>query len=206
MTKPSVSSPAWSRAQVFSGTRALARPLLSLQPTLQAEHRSAFPLLPLTKYMPMNAKSKSPFNQLHHVCIVVRDLDKAVACYESLGVGPWAEFPSLEAFRSELKVPDVEAFMGLRFRWCNLENIQLQLCEPGPGGSPQRAFLDQHGEGVFHLGFTVADLDASEADAGKLGQSPWMRGRLPDRSGFTYFDTRDQGAGVTLEIRANRRG
>lgn len=94
--------------------------------------------------------------------------------------------------------------MGLRCRFCNLENIQLQLCEPGPGASAQRAFLDTHGEGVFHLGFTVPDLDMGEADEATLGLSPWMRGRLPDRTGFTYFITRDQGAGVTLEIRANR--
>ena len=153
----------------------------------------------------MNSPLPSPFRLLHHVCIVVRDLDKSQAYYESLGVGPWTDFPPLEVFRNELKVPDVEAFMGLRFRWCNLDNVQLQLCEPGPGGSPQRAFLEARGEGVFHLGFTVNDLDAVERDAVKLGLSPWMRGRLPDRSGFTYFDTREQGAGVTLEIRANRR-
>ncbi len=142
---------------------------------------------------------------MHHVCIVVEDLDKAVAYYESVGVGPCTNFPSLETFRGDLSVPDVDAFMGLRFRWCNLENVQLQLCEPGLGGSPQRAFLDSHGEGVFHLGFTVNDLDSAEQDAVKLGLNPWMRGRLPDRSGFTYFDTRDKGAGITLEIRANRR-
>lgn len=148
--------------------------------------------------------STSPFRLLHHVCIVVRDLAKAQAYYESLGVGPWTDFPPLEIFRKELKVPDVEAFMGLRYRWCMLDNIQLQLCEPGPGGSAQRMFLEERGEGVFHLGFTVGDLDAAEGDAAQLGLTPWMRGRLPDRTGFTYFDTRDAGAGVTLEIRANR--
>lgn len=152
----------------------------------------------------MSDTASSPFRLLHHVCVVVRDLDKSVAYYESLGIGPWTDFPSLEVFRQELTVPDVDAFMGLRFRWCNLENVQLQLCEPGPGGSAQRAFLETHGEGVFHLGFTVGNLDAAEQEAAKLGLSPWMRGRLPDRSGFTYFDTRHEGAGVTLEIRANR--
>jgi catechol 2,3-dioxygenase-like lactoylglutathione lyase family enzyme len=151
----------------------------------------------------MNAPGSSPFCLLHHVCIVVRNLASAVTYYESLGVGPWTDFPSLEAFRQELQVPDVEAFMGLRFRFCNLDNVQLQLCEPGPGGSPQRAFLETHGEGVFHLGFTVPDLDAAEAGAAGLGLAPWMRGRLPDRTGFTYFDTRKD-AGVALEIRANR--
>jgi len=142
---------------------------------------------------------------LHHVCVVVRSLESAIAYYESIGVGPWHDFPSLEAFRHELEVPDVDAFMGLRFRYCNLDNVQIQLCEPGDGGSPQRAYLDTHGEGVFHLGFTVPDLDAAEATGAASGLIPWMRGRLPDRSGFTYFRTREQGAGVTLEVRANRR-
>jgi catechol 2,3-dioxygenase-like lactoylglutathione lyase family enzyme len=151
----------------------------------------------------MHAPTSSPFRLLHHVCIVVRNLESAVACYESLGVGPWTDFPSLEAFRQDLQVPDIEAFMGLQFRFCNLDNVQLQLCEPGPGGSPQRAFLDAHGEGVFHLGFTVPDLDAAESGAAELGLNPWMRGRLLDRTGFTYFNTRES-AGVTLEIRANR--
>ena len=80
--------------------------------------------------------------------------------------------------------------MRLRYRFCNFDNTQIQLCEPGEGGSAQRAFLDAHGEGVFHLGFTVPDLDAAEADSKALGLEPWMRGRLPDRSGFTYLARR----------------
>lgn len=153
----------------------------------------------------MSEPERGLFRALHHVCIVVRDIDSAMAYYESLGVGPWQDFPSLDIFRDELSMPDVDAFMQLRYRYCNLDNIQIQLCEPGEGGTPQRIFLDKHGEGVFHLGFTVPNLDAAEADSLALGLAPWMRGRLPDRSGFTYFDTRDQGAGVTLEIRANKR-
>jgi hypothetical protein len=96
--------------------------------------------------------------------------------------------------------------MQLRYRYCNLDNVQIQLCEPGEGASPQRAFLDTRGEGVFHLGFTVPDLNAAEANARKVGLDPWMRGRMEDGgSGFTYFNTRPRGAGVTLEIRANKR-
>ena len=144
------------------------------------------------------------FRSLHHVCIVVRSLDTAVRYYESIGVGPWHDFPPLAAFRHELQVPDTEAFLALRYRYCNLETVQIQLCEPGAGPSPQRKFLETHGEGVFHLGFSVPDLDAAEARGIEAGLVPWMRGRLPDRTGFTYFDTRDKGAGVTLEIRANK--
>lgn len=152
----------------------------------------------------MSAFQSTPFSTLHHVCIVVHDIESSLEYYESLGVGPWHDFPPLENYREGLKTPDVGAFMALRYKYCNLGNYQLQLCEPGAGSSPQRKFLDEHGEGVFHLGFTVPSLDGSEPRCSELGLTPWMRGRLPDGSGFTYFNTRHMGAGVTLEIRANK--
>ena len=141
------------------------------------------------------------FDQLHHICIVVENMDRAVAFYESIGIGPWRDFPSLEAFRGELEAPDVDDFMKLHYRYANLGNVQLQLCAPPPGNTLQRQFLDEHGEGVFHLGFTVPDCDAAEEQARSLGLAPKLRGRLPNRNGFTYFDTDDRGAGVTLQIR-----
>jgi methylmalonyl-CoA/ethylmalonyl-CoA epimerase len=54
---------------------------------------------------------------------------------------------------------------------------------------------------VFHLGFSVADVDAAEREGADLGLGVISRGRLLDRTGFTYFDTAQCGAGVTLEVR-----
>ncbi len=149
-------------------------------------------------------KQTDIFQTLHHVCIVVRDMEKSVAYYESIGVGPWHDFPSLEAFRGELDVPDADAFVKLHYRYANLGNVQLQLCAPPAGNTRQRRFLEERGEGVFHLGFTVSDCDQAETEAQALGLAIMMRGRLPNRSGFTYFDTAGLGAGVTLEIRASK--
>ena len=112
------------------------------------------------------------FDQLHHICIVVENLDRAVAFYESIGIGPWRDFPSLEAFRGELEAPDVDDFMKLHYRFASLGNVQLQLCAPPPGNTLQRKFLDEHGEGVFHLGFTVSDCDAARS---RPGRSVWHR-------------------------------
>jgi catechol 2,3-dioxygenase-like lactoylglutathione lyase family enzyme len=148
--------------------------------------------------------SPSLFQALHHICVVVPDLDAAVAYYTSIGVGPWTDFPSLEPYRHELQVPNADDFMRLKYRFANLGGVQLQLCEPPPGDTEQRRFLEQRGGGVFHLGFTVDDLDAAEAAANQHGMPTLMRGRLPDRSGFTYFDNRDQ-AGVVLELRQPRK-
>ena len=145
-------------------------------------------------------EQKHPFQSLHHICIVVPDLDAAVFYYESIGIGPWTDFPSLEPYRYELSVRNADDFMRLRYRFASLGTIQLQLCEPPIGDTEQRRFLEQRGGGVFHLGFTVHDLDAEEAAANQKGIPTLLRGRLPDRSGFTYFDNREQ-AGVVLELR-----
>jgi catechol 2,3-dioxygenase-like lactoylglutathione lyase family enzyme len=140
----------------------------------------------------------SPFRHLHHICLVVADIDRTQAYYESIGVGPWREYPPLTEY-TELEVPDREAFLEMRYRVADLENVQLQLCQPPERDCPQRRFLDTHGEGVFHLGFEH-DLDGSLAQGSALGLEVLMRGRRPDGSGFVYFDTRGP-AGVVLETR-----
>jgi catechol 2,3-dioxygenase-like lactoylglutathione lyase family enzyme len=141
------------------------------------------------------------FDRLHHICIVVRDVEKVAAWYASIGVGPWRDYPPLSGY-VELDVPDRAGFAGLVFKYADLGNVQLQLCRPGAEDSPQRRFLDAHGEGVFHLGFDVPDCDAAEAQGRAAGLDLLMRGRRADRSGFSYFDTAEQ-AGVVLEIRAS---
>lgn len=140
------------------------------------------------------------FDKLHHVCIVVHDIDKAQAYYESIGIGPWIAYPPLSEYEA-LEVPSREGFMAMQYRICNLPNIQLQLCQPDHNPSPQRLHLDTKGEGVFHLGFEVPDADAAEAGA---AMPVLMKGRRANRTGFTYYDTADK-AGVTLLTRATNK-
>ncbi len=142
----------------------------------------------------------SIFNTLHHICVVVRDIERTAAYYESIRIGPWQDYPPLSAY-AELDLPNPAAFKGLRFKFVNLDNVQLQLCQPGEEDGPQRRFLETHGEGVFHLGFDVADCDGAEKQGLALGLESLMRGRRDDRSGFTFFDTARE-AGVVLEIRS----
>lgn len=144
-------------------------------------------------------KDLAIFRQLHHVCIVVRDIDKSVAFYESAGVGPWKDFPPLDAY--ELDGYQRDAFLQMRYKFATLDNVQLQLCQPGAADTPQRRFLDTRGEGVFHLGFTVDSVDGARQQGRDASLLHLGSGRLDDRSGFTYFDTADKGAGVTLEVR-----
>ena len=140
------------------------------------------------------------FQELHHACIVVNDIGKAVAYHESVGIGPWHDYPPLTQV-THLDVPDREAFLDLTYKWANIRNMQLQLCEPGPGDTPQRRFFETRGEGVHHLGFVVPNCDAAAAEAVKAGLTIRAKGQRDDAGGFTYFDI--PGAPVTLEIRTS---
>lgn len=137
------------------------------------------------------------FQKLHHICIVVRDIDKTQAYYESIGIGPWEPYPPLSEY-VVLNVPNPGAFRKMQYRICNLPGVQLQVCQPGDEPSPQREHLETKGEGVFHLGFEVADADSAEAAAGIPVK---MSGRRANGKGFTYYDTAG-GAGVTLLTRS----
>jgi len=140
------------------------------------------------------------FEKLHHICIVVHDIDRTQAYYESIGIGPWVAYPPLTEYE-ELNVPNPVAFNRMQYRVCDLPGIQLQLCQPSDDPSPQREHLDTKGEGVFHLGFEVADADAAEKASGIPVK---MSGRRANGTGFTYYDTaRD--AGVVLLSRATNK-
>lgn len=144
----------------------------------------------------MSSPIPSPFRTLHHICIVVRDIDRAVRYYESIGIGPWQDYPPLTEYTS-LDVPDPEAFRALRYKLARLDNVQLQLCQPPEADCAQRRFLDAHGEGVFHLGFENR-LDAAEREAAAVGLRTMMSGRRGNGTGFIYFDTLDDAAVVLM--------
>ena len=82
------------------------------------------------------AQSPEIFQKLHHVCVVVPDIDAAVAYYESIGIGPWKDFPPLGELESNLSREELES---LNYKACDLANVQLQLCEPAPGTTFKRS-------------------------------------------------------------------
>lgn len=142
------------------------------------------------------------FAKPHHICIVVRDIEKTKNYYESIGIGPWTEYPPLVEY-TQLNVEDEAGFFDTRFVFTHVGNLQLQLAQPGEGKSHYKDFLETKGEGVFHLGFEVDDVDAAENELTDDGMEILASGRRNDGSGFTYLDTREQ-AGVTLLVRQTK--
>jgi len=116
-----------------------------------------------------------------------------------LGFGPFVDYPPLSEY-VKLNVPDLTGFHELRFKCAQIGPVQLQLCQPGEGDSLYKRFLDEKGEGVYHLGFVVDDVDDAEAGLKASGLHVLASGRRVDGSGFSYMDTADE-AGVVLLVR-----
>jgi methylmalonyl-CoA/ethylmalonyl-CoA epimerase len=89
--------------------------------------------------------------RIHHIDIVVKDLDLAAERYrEILGIESQAR-ESLDGRGIDL----------VRFK---IGETWLILVQPTRDDSPVAAFLERHGEGFFHMAFEVADIeDAARA-------------------------------------------
>ena len=151
-----------------------------------------------------NGNKKSPFSNLHHIAIVVRNMDEAIKFYTSIGVGPFRDYPPLKEY-IKLDVPDEVGFHNVKIKVVQIGPIQIQLIQPGEGKSLYKDFLAKKGEGVYHLGFVVDHVDDSEAGLKKLGLKVLSSGRREDGSGFSYLDTAGR-AGVVLLIRQSPGG
>jgi len=86
--------------------------------------------------------------KLHHIALVVRDIDKAVAYFKSLGIAVEGR---------EVKFPEAEP--AIRAKFIQVGPTPLEFIQPVRGPSSYREFLDNKGEGLHHVAFAVADLD-----------------------------------------------
>jgi len=95
------------------------------------------------------------FGRTVSVGLVTDDLERTLATYGQLGIGPWSIFEPASRRDARRAV----ARIG-RCHW--------ELIEPGEGSSGYRERLDQKGPGAHHLGMTsAAGFDAAIAALGR---------------------------------------
>src|SRR5215475_13513880 len=98
----------------------------------------------------------TPVQAINHIGIAVRSIDAERPFYEgTLG----AVFEGVE------EVPSQKVRVGF-FR---INDIRLELLEPTDPTSTVAAFLEKRGEGLHHLAFTVADIEARIAELKQSG-------------------------------------
>jgi catechol 2,3-dioxygenase-like lactoylglutathione lyase family enzyme len=149
--------------------------------------------------MKEDAQKSGPFSRLHHISIVVKDIEQAEKYYTSIGIGPFEDYPPMEEYTT-IDVPDEKGFYNLVIKWTQIGPVQLQIIQPGEGESLYKDFLEQKGEGVYHLGFVVDDIEAAQLEVSRLGLGVISSGRRENGTGFAYLDTAESG-GVTLLVR-----
>jgi methylmalonyl-CoA/ethylmalonyl-CoA epimerase len=94
--------------------------------------------------------------QLDHVAVVVRDTERALAYFTGrLG---------LEVMSTEvIERPHV------RLTYLDAGSVAIQLVEPLDDASPVARHLAEHGEGLHHICFAVADVPRTAAELADHG-------------------------------------
>ncbi len=136
-----------------------------------------------------------------HVSMVVKDMDKAIKLFESLGVGPFPPFlggPGMAFTGKTVRGKPSDYDMDLRFARGDMGGIGFELIQPLKGRSIYDEFLEKKGEGLHHLAYMVEDIDAEIADMEKRGFKVIQTGAMPN-SRWAYFDT-DKLGGMVIEL------
>ena len=136
----------------------------------------------------------------HHVGIIVKDMDKTIACLEAIGIGPfgpmgdkkWVDVP----FKGELHGKPAE--WKVKISSTKVGDTEIELLQPSGGESALQEFLDEHGEGVHHIAYLSDDVRGDMDKMLAQGAELLTCANL-DTRGFAYFKTTD--GGVVIEIR-----
>lgn len=140
------------------------------------------------------------FSNFDHICIVVRDLDKAIEHYQSLGIGPFVPGKQLKAKSEEyLGNPVDPDALNLKARFAKMGSIELELIQPIAEGTVWKDFLDRMGEGVHHMCFIVDDIDEAEREVVGRGFSQILK-RLYKKGGGTGYFATEQVGGIFLQL------
>jgi methylmalonyl-CoA/ethylmalonyl-CoA epimerase len=146
--------------------------------------------------------SNNNFGKLHHVGVVVKDINKAIAYFESLGIGPFAAPGGKKTFSISFngELHDKPATWTTTISNANLGGVELELLEPTKGSQALKESLDKTGEGLHHIGFITDSLDSEISHFKKNGIGVWTIARENNGGGFLYSDPSPVG-GIAIEFR-----
>ena len=148
--------------------------------------------------MDKEENDKSPWNRTYQVAVVVKDIEKAVKFYGSLGIGPFVEGPSASAVERRI-YGKIEPDTRVEGRIAQMGPIEIELLQPRRGKSIQQEFLDTRGEGAIHICAYTEDLETDIRKMAEKGFEVISYARFDDGGKCAYFDTRRVG-GLILEL------
>ena len=128
--------------------------------------------------------------------IVVKDLEKAIEYFSSLGLGP---FSVRTAFHPAATVRGKSVSYEVKIGTSQQGPIELELIEYLKGVTIHEEFLREKGEGLHHIRFRVKDIEATLEKFAKKGVGILQEDRFVSGGGIAFLDTEKIG-GTILEV------
>ena len=143
--------------------------------------------------------------KFYGVGVIVRDIDKAIEHYKSLGIATTVSEVT-EVTLDKGAYPDLKMYgkpfdaqTKLKVGTVQIGSISLVLVQPVEGESAHKEFLDSKGEGIQFITFIVDDFDKEVAELVGKGVPVVISGKSSTGEGFAHFDIR-KGGNVIIEL------
>lgn len=141
-------------------------------------------------------ETKTQSWQIRQVGVVVKDIEQAIKRLESMGIGP---------FEAAVLPPDREEWYRgqphkakVKISMAQLGDVQLELIEPLEKKSVHGEYLEEKGEGIQHVMFSVNDFKGDTARLTEGGAVELLRAKFPDGPELAYLDLNVGGIIVEL--------
>jgi len=137
--------------------------------------------------------SSSPWKNLTHIGVVVRDIERSLQAYREFGIGPFRCFdlPSEEFIKFRWrhhfgKPADSHVY---KVAWGIMSPIALEVFQPITGDSIPQRVLDSRGEGIWHYGYDVENMNNTVTWMEHRGYPVVGAAEAQDGTLMCYFDT-----------------
>ena len=143
--------------------------------------------------------------KVRHVGIPVRNLDKSLEDYESLGLGSFQPEFLIDSskFAEYLvygKIPD--PVVKTRAALGQMGPLGIELLQPVQGETVHKELLEKTGEGIGHIAYSVDDLEEETAKLVEKGFPVILSIKRPGqtRRSAVYIDTRSRFSNLIIEL------
>lgn len=118
-----------------------------------------------------------------HIGMIVRDIDAALKVCSKLGFPP----PG----------PPQASMQDTLIQFAKLGDFEIEFFQPGKPKNMLSDWLEKNGEGLHHIGFEVADVDAEAEKLKRAGIEPFYE--IKGKSHILFYDPGSL-AGMVIEL------
>jgi len=139
-------------------------------------------------------------NNIAHICIAVKNVEKtAQMLAEKFSIGPFKieieHYASLNSI-----VRGKPSSTDIKFGYAKIGNIVLEIAETIKGDTVLKEYIEQHGEGIHHIGFPATlPFSAEMKKWNENGIEALQIAKVNKEEGWAYMDTQKM-IGFIVEI------